>query len=142
MQKLNKKEIEQILPHRDPFLFVDEITELIPGEYAKGIKYVKEDEYYFKGHFPGNPIMPGVIIIETIAQVGAVMMLTLEKFKGKIVLFAGVDKVRFKKIVKPGDALNIEVRIANLKLNIGKGIGIAKVKDELACSAELMFSVV
>ena len=142
MQKLSKKEIEQILPHREPFLFVDEVNELKPGEFAKGVKYVKKDEYYFKGHFPGNPVMPGVIIIETIAQVGAVVMLALEKFKGKTVLFAGLDKVRFKKIVKPGDILEIEVKILNLKLNIGKGSGTAKVNGELACSAELMFSVV
>ncbi|MCX6384418.1 MAG: 3-hydroxyacyl-ACP dehydratase FabZ [Actinobacteria bacterium] len=142
MNKLNRKEIEQILPHRDPFLFIDEITEYVPGEYAKGVKHVGEDEYYFKGHFPGNPIMPGVIIIETLAQVGAVIMLTSDKFKGKMVLFAGIDKVRFKKIVKPGDILELEVKILNLKLNIGKGAGEARVNGELACSAELLFSMV
>jgi len=142
LNKLNRKEIEQILPHRDPFLFIDEITEYVPGEYAKGVKHVREDEYYFKGHFPGNPIMPGVIIIETLAQVGAVMMLTSDKFKGKMVLFAGIDKVRFKRIVKPGDILELEVKILNLKLNIGKGAGEARVNGELACSSELLFSVV
>ncbi|MCE5329284.1 3-hydroxyacyl-ACP dehydratase FabZ [bacterium] len=142
MNKLDKNEIENILPHRDPFLFVDEITDFIPGEYAKGLKYVSEDEYYFKGHFPGNPIMPGVILVETIAQVGAVMMLTLKKFKGKIALFAGIEKARFKRIVKPGDILNIEVKIVSLKLNVGKGIGRVQVDGELACSAELLFSIV
>lgn len=142
MQKLTRAEIQNILPHRDPFLFVDEIIDYKPGEYAKGYKYVKEDEYYFKGHFPGNPIMPGVILIETLAQAGAVMMLTLEKFKGKIVLFAGIDKVRFKRIVKPGDTLELFVKILNLKLNIGKGYGEVKVQNELACSAELLFSIV
>lgn len=142
MHKLSRKEIQKILPHRDPFLFVDEVTDYIPGEYAKCIKYVREDEYYFKGHFPGNPIMPGVIIVETLAQAGAVMMLTLDKFKGKIVLFAGIDKVRFKRIVKPGDTLELFVKILNLKLNIGKGFGEAKVEGELACSAELLFSIV
>jgi len=142
LQKLNKREIENILPHRDPFLFVDEITDVVPGEYANGLKHVSGDEYYFKGHFPGNPIMPGVILVETLAQVGAVMMLTLEKFKGKIALFAGIDKVRFKRIVKPGDLLEIKVKIINLKLNIGKGIGEARVGGELACSAELLFSIV
>jgi 3-hydroxyacyl-[acyl-carrier-protein] dehydratase len=142
LSKLNKKEIEQIIPHRDPFLFVDEITDYIPGEFAKGLKYVGRDEYYFKGHFPGNPIMPGVIILETLAQVGAIMMLTLEKFKGKLVLFAGIDKVRFKKIVKPGDVLNLEVKLLSVKLNVGKGIGRATINGELVCSAEILFSIV
>jgi 3-hydroxyacyl-[acyl-carrier-protein] dehydratase len=142
LNTLNKKEIEQIIPHRDPFLFVDEITDYIPGEYAKGLKFISKDEYYFKGHFPGNPIMPGVIIVETLAQVGAVMMLTLEKFKGKLALFAGIEKVRFKKIVKPGDILELEVMMSNIKLNIGKGIGKATVNGELVCSAELLFSII
>ena len=142
MNKLNKKEIEQIIPHRDPFLFVDEISDYVPGEYAKGLKYVSKDEYYFKGHFPGNPIMPGVIILETLAQVGAIMMLTLEKFKGKIVLFAGIDKVRFKKIVRPGDVLEIEAKILNVRLNIGKGEGKATVNGEIVCVAEFLFSIV
>jgi len=142
LNKLNKKEIEQIIPHRDPFLFVDEITDYIPGEYARGLKHVSKDEYYFKGHFPGNHIMPGVIIVETLAQVGAIMMLTLEKFKGKLVLFAGIDKVRFKKIVKPGDVLELEVKILNIRLNIGKGVGKATVNGDLACSAEFLFSIV
>ena len=142
MNNLNKKEIEQIIPHRDPFLFVDEITDYMPGEYAKGLKHISKDEYYFKGHFPGNPIMPGVIIVETLAQVGAIMMLTLEKFKGKVVLFAGIDKVRFKKIVKPGDVLELEARISNIKLNIGKGVGRALVNGELVCVAEYLFSIV
>ncbi len=142
MNKLNKKEIEEIIPHRDPFLFVDEITDYMPGEYAIGIKHVSKDEYYFKGHFPGNPIMPGVIIVETLAQVGAIMMLTLEKFKGKIVLFAGIDKVRFKKIVKPGDVLELETKVLNVKLNIGKGAGKATVNGELVCIAEFLFSIV
>ena len=142
MNKLNKKEIEMIIPHRDPFLFVDEITDFVPGEYALGVKHVREDEYYFKGHFPDNPIMPGVIMVETLAQVGAIMMLTLEKFKGKIVLFAGIDKARFKKIVRPGDVLDLEVKISNIKLNIGKGTGTASVNGELACTAEFLFSIV
>jgi len=142
LNKLNKKEIEQIIPHRDPFLFVDEISDYVPGEYAKGLKYVSKDEYYFKGHFPGNPIMPGVIIVETLAQVGAIMMLTLERFKGKIVLFAGIDKVRFKKIVRPGDVLEIEAKILNVRLNIGKGEGKATVNGEIVCVAEFLFSIV
>jgi 3-hydroxyacyl-[acyl-carrier-protein] dehydratase len=141
LNKLNIKEIEKIIPHRDPFLFIDEITDYIPGEYARGLKHVSKDEYYFKGHFPDNPIMPGVIIVETLAQVGAIVMLTLEKFKGKLVLFAGIDKVRFKKIVKPGDVLELEVKISNMKLNVGKGIGRATVNGELVCYAEFLFSI-
>jgi len=139
---LNREEIKKIIPHRDPFLFVDEITDYIPGEFAKGLKHVSEDEYYFKGHFPGNPIMPGVIIVETLAQVGAIMMLTLEKFKGKLVLFAGIDRVRFKKVVKPGDTLGLEVKVTNVRLNVGKGIGTATVNGEVVCIAELLFSIV
>jgi len=96
MKKLNKEEIEKIIPHRPPFLLVDEVVEVEPGKKIKGIKYVSGDEYYFKGHFPSNPIMPGVLIIETIAQVGAVSLLMMPENKGKLVLFAGIDKARFK----------------------------------------------
>jgi len=141
MKKLNKSDIEKIIPHRYPFLLIDEIVEVEPGIRIKGIKYVKEDEYYFKGHFPGNPIMPGVLQVETIAQVGAVSVLMLPENKGKIVLFAGIDKARFKKIVRPGDTLIIEVKIESFRRNIGRGKGRATVDGDLACAADIMFAI-
>ena len=108
MSKMTKKDIENIIPHRDPFLLIDEILEIEPGKWIKGVKHVKEQEYYFKGHFPQNPIMPGVLQIETIAQAGAVAVLILPENRGKLVLFAGIDKARFKRKVKPGDELYLK----------------------------------
>lgn len=141
MGKLNKKEIEEIIPHRDPFLLIDEVIEMEPGKKIKAVKYVKEDEYYFKGHFPSNPIMPGVLMLEAIAQAGAVALLVLRENKGKIALFAGIDKARFKRIVKPGDELLIEVELTDFRMNIGKARGTVKCSDILVCSAEIMFAL-
>ena len=141
MSKMTKKDIENIIPHRAPFLLIDEILEIEPGKRIKGVKYVSEEEYYFKGHFPGNPIMPGVLQVETIAQAGAVAVLILPKNKGKLVLFAGIDKARFKKMVKPGDELIIEVEIESFRRNIGKGKGKATVDGKLACAADIMFAL-
>jgi 3-hydroxyacyl-[acyl-carrier-protein] dehydratase len=139
--KLSKEDIKKIIPHREPFLFIDEIVEISPGKSVKAIKYVKGDEFYFKGHFPENPIMPGVIIIETMAQAGAVSLLMLEQYKGKLVLFAGIDNAKFKKIVRPNDVLEMEVEIISLKMNVGRAKAVVKVNNELACSAELLFYV-
>ena len=141
MDKLGKKEIETILPHRDPFLMIDEVIEVKPGKKIIAVKHVKEEEYYFKGHFPANPIMPGVLMLEAIAQAGAVAVLMLPENKGRLILFAGIDKARFKRIVKPGDDLIIEVSITDFRRNIGKAEGTAKVADELACYSEAMFAV-
>lgn len=141
MSKMTKKDIENIIPHRDPFLLIDEILEIEPGKRIKGVKHVSEEEYYFKGHFPGNPIMPGVLQVETIAQAGAVAVLILPENKGKLVLFAGIDKARFKKMVKPGDELIIEVEIESFRRNIGKGKGKATVDGKLACAADIMFAL-
>ena len=139
--KMTKKDIEGIIPHRDPFLLVDEIVDIEPGKTIKGVKYVNGDEYYFKGHFPGNPIMPGVLQVETIAQVGAVAVLMLPENKNKLMLFAGINKARFKRLVKPGDKLEIEVELTDFRRNIGKAKGRATVDGEIACAVEIMFAV-
>ena len=139
--KLTKKDIEGIIPHRDPFLLVDEIIDVEPGKTIKGVKYVNGEEYYFKGHFPGNPIMPGVLQVETIAQVGAVAVLMLPENKNKLMLFAGIDKARFKRLVKPGDRLEIDVELTDFRRNIGKARGKATVDGEIACTVEIMFAV-
>ena len=112
---LNKEEIKKIIPQREPFLMIDEIEEYTPGESAIAYKYVDQEEYYFKGHFPGNPIMPGVLIVEALAQTGAVAILSEKENKGKNALFGGIDKLRFKKTVLPGDKLKLEVKIIKRK---------------------------
>jgi 3-hydroxyacyl-[acyl-carrier-protein] dehydratase len=142
MKEMSRKDIESIIPHRDPFLLVDKIIEVETGKRIKAVKYVRQDEYYFKGHFPGSPIMPGVLIVETIAQAGAVLALMTPGNKGKLVLFAGIDKARFKRMVKPGDELTVEVELENFKRNIGRAIGKAMVGNDIACVAEIMFALV
>lgn len=139
---LNKEQIESIIPQRDPFLMIDEVEEYQPGEYCIGCKNVTGDEYFFKGHFPGNPIMPGVLITESLAQAGAVAILSLEENKGKNALFAGIDKMKFKKMVVPGDKLKLEVRIIKRKGPIGVGEAIATVDGKIAAKGELTFALV
>ena len=141
MKEMNRKDIEDIIPHRDPFLLIDKIIEVEPGKKIKAVKYVRQDEYYFKGHFPANPIMPGVLIVETIAQAGAVLALMMPENKGKLVLFAGIDRARFKRIVKPGDELTVKVELENFKRNIGKARGTAMVGNDTACTVEIMFAL-
>lgn len=139
---LNKEQIESIIPQRDPFLMIDEVEEYQPGEYCIGYKNVTGDEYFFKGHFPGNSIMPGVLITESLAQAGAVAILSLEENKGKNALFAGIDKMKFKKMVVPGDKLKLEVRIIKRKGPIGVGEAIATVDGKIAAKGELTFALV
>ena len=139
---LDKEGIKSIIPQREPFLMIDEVEEYIPGESATAYKNVSEDEYYFKGHFPGNPIMPGVLIVESLAQTGAVAILSMEENKGKNALFGGIDKIRFKKQVVPGDRLKLEVKIIKRKGPIGIGEAIATVEGKVAAKGELTFAVV
>lgn len=139
---LNSEEIKEIIPQREPFLMIDEVEAYTPGESAVAYKQVKEEEWYFKGHFPGNPIMPGVLIAESLAQTGAVAILSLEENKGKNALFGGIDKMKFKKMVVPGDTLKLEVKIIKQKGPIGVGEAIATVEDKLVAKGELTFAVV
>lgn len=139
---LNKKEIKEIIPQREPFLMIDEVEEYTPGEKAIAYKNVDINEWYFKGHFPGKPIMPGVLIAESLAQAGAIAILSMEENKGKNTLFAGIDKMKFKKMVVPGDRLKLEVNIIKRKGPIGVGEGIATVNGNLVAKGEFTFAVV
>ena len=139
---LNKEQIKEIIPQREPFLMIDEVEEYKPGESATAYKYVNEEEWYFKGHFPENPIMPGVLITESLAQTGAIAILSLEENKGKNALFGGIDKMKFKKMVVPGDKLKLEVKIIKQKGPIGVGEAIATVDEKIVAKGELTFAVV
>ena len=139
---LNKEEIKEIIPQKEPFLMVDEVEDYVPGESATAYKNVDKNEWYFKGHFPGNPIMPGVLICEALAQTGAVSILSMEENKGKNALFGGIDKMKFKKMVVPGDRLKLEVNIIKRKGPIGVGEGIATVDGKLVAKGEFTFAVV
>lgn len=134
--------IQAIIPHRHPFLLVDRIVELEPGKRAVGLKSVSMGEPFFMGHFPNYPVMPGVLIVEAMAQVGAVAMLQSPEGEGKLALFAGIDNVRFKRQVKPGDVLRLEVEIGQVRRGIGTGNGTATVDGELACRGDIMFALV
>ena len=138
---LGCREIQQIIPHRWPFLLVDKIIDLKPGEEAIGIKNISVGEIFFQGHFPGYPILPGVLIIEALAQVGAVAILSLAENKGKIVLFAGVDGFRFRKPVLPGDTLCLQVKLTKMRGPIGKGTAKAMVEDRTVAEGELTFAL-
>ena len=141
MSVLTTKEIMEIIPHRHPFLLIDTIEELVPGLRAVGKKCVPFDEPYFAGHFPGEPVMPGVLIIEALAQTGAVAILSQPEWKGKTAYFAGINKAKFKQKVVPGDTLVLETEIIKVKGPIGVGQATAKVNGKLACSAELTFAI-
>ncbi|WP_078429722.1 3-hydroxyacyl-ACP dehydratase FabZ [Alkalihalobacterium alkalinitrilicum] len=138
---LSIEEIKEIIPHRYPFLLIDRILEVEEGQRAIGIKNVTANEEFFNGHFPDYPVMPGVLIIEALAQVGAVAILKKEENRGKLAFFAGIDNCRFKEQVKPGDQLRLEVEIVRLRGPIGKGKATASVDGKVVCETELMFAL-
>lgn len=138
---LDRDAIKAIIPHREPFLLVDRVEEMVPGEWAVGYLDVSPEMFWVPGHFPDYAVMPGVLIVEALAQVGSVAMLALPENAGKIGFFGGIDKVRFKRQVVPGDTLRLECSITKRRGPIGFGTAAAYVGDELACSGELMFAI-
>jgi len=138
---LDANQIKEIIPHRHPFLLIDRILELKVGKRAVGLKNVSNNEHFFAGHFPEHPVMPGVLIVEALAQVGAIIILSQEENQGKIAFFAGIDGFRFKKEVVPGDQLKLEVEITKSKGPIGKGNATAYVDEKVVAKGELMFAV-
>jgi 3-hydroxyacyl-[acyl-carrier-protein] dehydratase len=138
---LTQDEIKNIIPHREPFILIDEITELIPGESATAVKYVSENEFWVKGHFPSNPVMPGVLIIEALAQAGAVAVLGMSEYKGKTAYFGGIKDAKFKKMVKPGDTLLLETKITNIRGPIGVAECRATVDGQVAATCTLTFVI-
>lgn len=139
--ELNIEQIQEILPHRYPFLLVDKVIELEPGNRAVGIKNVTMNEQYFQGHFPGKPVMPGVLQVEALAQTGAIAVLSLEEYKGKIVYFGGIDNLRFKQKVVPGDVLRLEVELIKRRGPIGIAKAVATVDGKVAVQGEITFAI-
>ena len=139
--ELNIEQIQTLIPHRYPFLLVDRITECIPGQGAKGIKCVTANEPFFQGHFPNYKVMPGVLIIEALAQVGAVAILSVPENRGKLALFGGIKNARFKQQVRPGDVLELECELTAQRGPVGFGTATAKVNGKTACKAELTFAL-
>lgn len=138
---LDSQEIQAILPHRYPMLLIDRVLSFEPGEFAIARKNVSINEAVFQGHFPGNPVLPGVFILEAMAQTGAIALLTLDQFKGRTAFFGGVKSAKFRRVVRPGDTLEIKVTLEKLKDRIGVGKAIATVDGEKACTAELTFII-
>lgn len=138
---LDITEIKRIIPHRYPMLLIDRVEELIPGEKAVARRNVTINEELFNGHFPGNSVMPGVLIVEALAQTGAVALLSLPEFKGKTAYFGGIKSAKFRKVVRPGDSLRLEVTLEKIRNNVGLGKAIATVDGKKACTAELTFMI-
>mgnify|MGYP002570174725 CR=1 FL=1 len=139
---LNQEQIKEIIPHRDPFLLIDEVLEMEVGKRVVARKYIKADDFWFKGHFPEKPVTPGVLMIEMLAQAGAVCILSQPEFKGKIALFAGIDKAKFRAMAKPGDTLRLEVHFTKRRGPMAVAEGIAWVGDEKAAEAEIKCMVI
>jgi 3-hydroxyacyl-[acyl-carrier-protein] dehydratase len=130
---------EDVIAHRPPFLFLHEITDLDPGVRAVGLWHLSGDEWFFSGHFPGRPTLPGVLMCESIAQLGAVAVLSDQRFAGKLPLFGGLDAARFRRQVGPGDTLELTVELGRMSARAGKGHGVARLNNEVACECDLMF---
>lgn len=141
MAELTKEQIMEIIPHRDPFLLIDKVTELVPGVKCTAEKYMSPDEFWFKGHFPDYPVVPGVLMIEMLAQAGCVAMLSLPENKGKTGFFGGIKEAKFKRQVRPGDILRLETEIIKVRGPIGVGKAVAYVGDEKAVIAEITFAI-
>jgi len=138
---LDVTEIQKIIPHRYPMLLIDRVEELEAGKRAVAIRNVTAHEQVFNGHFPGNPVLPGVLIVEAMAQTGAVALLSMDEFKGKTAYFGGIKQAKFRKVVRPGDTLRIEVTLEKIRNNVGLGKAIATVDGKKACTAELTFMI-
>ena len=139
--RLDKEQIKEIIPHRDPFLLIDEIIEMEEGKRVVAMKYVNEKEYYFEGHFPQEKVMPGVLIVEALAQAGAVAILSMEEHRGKIAYFGGIKEAKFRQKVFPGDTLRLEVVMERLRSKAGYGKAKAYLGDKVACECEIMFAI-